>query len=127
MRDEEFRSIHKNVCYAIERGADDGPAMAAVRRGMRALAAQIPIKRKTRTVARRRGKLPDSVERPPPLLWQMIDMARFRRIAGSYKGWALPSNRPFGECYGFCVRGFRDRLVSSRINVLRLESDLRTG
>jgi hypothetical protein len=97
IRDEEFRSIHKNVCYAIERGADDGPAMAAVRRGMRALAAPIPIKRKTRTVARRRGKLPDSVERPPPLLWQMIDMARFRRIAGNYKGWAPPSNRPFAS------------------------------
>jgi hypothetical protein len=97
IRDEEFRAIHENVCSAIEGAADDGPTMAAVRRGMRALAAPIPIKGKARTVARRKGKLPHSVERPPPLLWQMIDMTRFQKIAGNYKGWAPPSNRPFAS------------------------------
>jgi len=95
IRDEEFRSIHTHVCRAIDNGANDGLAMAAVSRGMRALAAPIPTKGKARTVARRRGRLPESVDRPPPLLWQMIDMARFRSMARDYGSWAPPSNRPF--------------------------------
>jgi len=95
IRDEEFRSIHNHVCRAIYNVADDGVAMSAVGRGMRALVARIPIKGKARTVARRRGKLPDSVDRPPPLLWQMIDMARFRGLARDYRRWAPPRNRLF--------------------------------
>ena len=95
IRDEEFRSIHTHVCRAIERGANDRPAMAAVSRGLRALAAPIPTKGKTRNAARRRGQLPESVNRPPPLIWQMIDMARFRRVARDYGGWAPPMGRPF--------------------------------
>lgn len=95
IRDEEFKSIHTHVCRAIEKGTNDGVTMAAVSRGLRALAAPIPTKGKTRTVARRRGRLPESVDRPPPLLWQMIDMARFRRLAGDYGRWAPPCGRPF--------------------------------
>ncbi len=94
IRDEEFRSIHNDVCRAIERNVDDGLTMAAVRRGMRALAAPVPTNGKARTVARRRGALPNSVQKPPPLLWQMVDLARFRRTARNYRRWA-PSSHAF--------------------------------
>lgn len=95
IRDEEFRSIHTHVCRAIEMGTEDRLAMAAVSRGLRELSAPIPINRKARSVARRRGRLPDSVDCPPPLLWQLIDMARFRRLACDYGRWAPPCGRPF--------------------------------
>jgi hypothetical protein len=94
IRDEEFCSIHRHVCRAIERGIDDSGAMAAVGRSMRALAAPIPISGKVRNVSRRMGRLPNGVRVPPPLLWQLIDMSRFRGKVREYRHW-MPTSRPF--------------------------------
>ena len=88
---ETYAKVRDSLALAFETGRPVG----AVTRAMRALAAPVPIDKRTLYKARKRGRLPYCPDRVPPLLWQLAGTRKLRRLMHGYQYWRPPDGRPY--------------------------------